>query len=139
MPCYRCCRSDVFKNYRILKNYGIWSDCSKNYRICSKNTGFCQQLVEAGFLAPAAASCPIHPGPVLKVRDKHAPGSWPKKRIPIFIIPRNFSEKVISCPKRVFLSFRVTFGPQGGPTETWECSHWIRHRIPHNSMCSMVT
>ena len=60
-------------------------------------------------------------------------------RISIFIIPRNFSERVISCPKRIFLTFRGTFGPQGGPTETWECSHSIRHRIPHNSMCSMVT
>ena len=60
-------------------------------------------------------------------------------RIRIFIIPRNFSEKVILCPKRVFLTFRGTFGPQGGPTGTWECSHWIRHRILHNSMCSEGT
>ena len=57
----------------------------------------------------------------------------------IFRIPRNFSQRVISCPKRVFLTFRGTFGPQGGPTGTWECSHWMRLRIPHNSMCSEVT
>ena len=59
--------------------------------------------------------------------------------IPIFIIPRNFSETVLFCPKRVFLTFRGTFGPQGGPTGSWECSHWIRHRILHNSMSSVVT
>ena len=57
----------------------------------------------------------------------------------IFIIPRKFSEKVISCPKRIFLTFRGTFGPQGGPTETWECSHSIRHRISDISMFSGVT
>jgi len=60
-------------------------------------------------------------------------------RIPIFIIPRNFSEKVISSPKCVFLTFRGTFAPQGGPTGTWEYSHSIRHRIPDISMCSVVT
>ena len=57
----------------------------------------------------------------------------------IFIIPQNFWKKVISCPKRIFLTFRGTFGPQVGLTGTWECSHWIRHRILHNSMCSVVT
>ena len=57
----------------------------------------------------------------------------------IFIIPRNFSEKVIFCPKRVFLTFRGTFGPQGGPTRTGECFHSIRHRVLHNFMCSVVT
>ena len=69
---------------------------------------------------------------VLQSRDQ-------KFSFPIFIIPRNFSERVLLCPKRVFLTFRGTFGPQRGPTGTWECSHWIRHRILHNSMCSVVT
>ena len=67
---------------------------------------------------------------VLQIRDQ---------KFPIFIIPRNFSERVLLCPKRVFLTFRGTFRPQGGPTGTWECSHWIRHRNLHNSMCSVVT
>ncbi len=56
-----------------------------------------------------------------------------------FHFPRDFSERVISGPKCVFLTFRGTFASQGGPTGTWECSHWMRHRIPHNSMCSEVT
>ena len=60
-------------------------------------------------------------------------------RIWIFKIPRNFSEKVIFGPKHAFLTFRGTFGPQEGPTGTWECSHWIRHRVLRNSMCSVVT
>ena len=60
-------------------------------------------------------------------------------RIRIFIIPRNFSKKAILCPKRVFLTFRGTFGPQGSPTGTWKCSHSIRHRIPDISMHSVVT
>ena len=60
-------------------------------------------------------------------------------RILIFIIPLNFSEKVISSHKRVFLTFRGTFGPQGSPTGTWKCSHSIRHRIPDISMRSVVT
>ena len=31
------------------------------------------RTLEAGFLAPAAATCPIHPGPVLKVQEKYPP------------------------------------------------------------------
>ena len=60
-------------------------------------------------------------------------------RIRIFKIPRNFSEKVIFGPKRAFLTFRGTCGPQEDPTGTWECSHWICHRVPRNFMCSVVT
>ena len=60
-------------------------------------------------------------------------------RPPNFIIPRIFSERVLLRPKRAFLTFRGTCGPQEDPTGTWECSHWIRHRILHNSMCSGVT
>lgn len=60
-------------------------------------------------------------------------------RIRIFKIPRNFSEKVIWRPKRAFLTFSGTFGPQGGPTGTGECSHSIRHRVLHNFMRSVVT
>ena len=56
-----------------------------------------------------------------------------------FRVPRNFSEKVNLCPKRVFLTFRGTFGPQGGPTRTGECFHSNRHRVLHNFMCSVVT
>ena len=57
---------------------------------------------------------------VLQIRDQNF-------RNLIFIIPQNFWKKVILCPKRVFLTFRGTSGPQGGPTGTWECSHSIRH------------
>ena len=36
-------------------------------------------------------------------------------RISIFIIPRKFSEKVISCPKHVFLTFRGLSDPREAP------------------------
>ena len=55
------------------------------------------------------------------------------------ISSRNFSEKVISSHKRVFLTFRGAFGPQGSPTGTWKSSHSIRHRITDISMRSVVT
>ena len=69
---------------------------------------------------------------LLQVRDQNFSNSD-------FKIPRNFSEKVIFGPKRAFLTFRGTFGPQGGPTGTGECSHSIRHRVLHNFMRSVVT
>ena len=57
----------------------------------------------------------------------------------IFSKSSKFHGKCDFLCKSLFLTFRDTFGPQGGPAGTWECSHSIRHRISDIAVFSGVT